>query len=381
MQYGKILGAVWGIMFVLTLVACSGATGTGPKPKQEPVAGAETRPGSNPGEVILGEGSQPYVKVEAVTLEPEHAVVRAPARVAFRDGAVSKVGAPIPGRVMKLHVQAGDRVKVGDPLVTIASPEASGFHMDLARAKIELDAANDNYDRQAQMVAKGVGREYERTMAEMHVRDVEERVRAAKRHVSLLGKSSGGTVIVTAEIEGTVLSRNASVGAQVEPSGDPLFEIGNPKDLWVVADVFQDDLLLIRPGAEVKVELASESGPRPGTVASVGILLDTAVRRAPVYIDLQDRQVEGLKAGMFALALIRANDVRGLTVPVGAVLIKDNNKSIVYVETAAGSFTRRDVVVGHDFEDRVEIVSGLQVGDRIAVQGALLIDGAANQLL
>lgn len=333
------------------------------------------------GGVRLDARSRPYVVVEAIGEDKSAVTLRAPARVAFRDNAVSRVGAPIAARVMELSVRVGDYVKIGDALATLASPDASSFHGELARAQVELSAARKNLDRQTDMVSKGVGREVDRVTAEMEVRDASERVRAAKRNVDLLGKSSGGTVIVTAQIEGTVLRRNATVGAQVDPNGEPLFEIGNPNDLRVVADVFQDDLSLVRDGADVVVELASRSEPVRGKVVSVGVLLDTAVRRAPVYIDLDPAHREGLKPGMYARAMISATAIEGLTVPVGAVLIKDGDKSIVYIERKDGAFERREVVVGHNFEESVEIVGGLQVGDKVAVKGALLIDGAANQLL
>ncbi len=376
MTYTQAPGLRQTLLAALLFAACTAPAAEEPPPERAPSTTIEAG-----GNIRLDARARVFVVVEVVGNTATDVTIRAPARVAFRDTAISRVGSPIPARVMKIHVQVGDFVRVGDELATLASPDASSYHAELAHSRLELTAAKDTLERQTQMVSRGVGREYERVMAEMRVRDVEERVRAAKRHVSLLGKSSGGTVIVNAEIEGTVLSRHASVGAQVDPSGEPLFEIGNPSDLWVVADVFQDDLPLVRKGAEVKIELASESDTVRGMVSSVGVLLDTAVRRAPVYIELRDKTTENLKAGMFALALVRANDIRGLTVPVGAVLIKDNNKSIVYVETAEGSFARRDVNVGHNFEDRVEIVSGLQAGERVAVQGALLIDGAANQLL
>jgi cobalt-zinc-cadmium efflux system membrane fusion protein len=352
-------------------------------PAEEPVN--EDRPTNAwlaDGGIRMDERSRPYVTVKTVGEDSSSAVtLRAPARVAFRDNAVSRVGAPIAARVMELSVRVGDYVKIGDSLATLASPDASSFHGELARSQVELSAARKSLERQTEMVNKGVGREYDRVSAEMEVRDVSERVRAAKRNVGLLGKSSGGTVIVTAQIEGTVLRRNATVGAQVDPNGEPLFEIGNPNDLRVVADVFQDDLSLVRDGAKVVVELASRSEPVHGTVSSVGVLLDTAVRRAPVYIDLGEEHRAGLKPGMFARANISASDVEGITIPVSAVLIKDGDRSIVYLERKDGAFERREVVVGHNFEDTVEIVSGLQLGDRVAVKGALLIDGAANQLL
>jgi len=363
---------------ILLLAACQvGAQAS--VPEQE-----ETRPLAaklDGDAIVLEDAARAYISVEEVGSSSTGVSIRAPARLAFRDNAVSRVGAPIPARVMKLHVRVGDKVRPGDPLATLASPDASGYHAELARAKVELTAANDAFSRQADMLAKGVGREYEKVTAEMRVKDAEERVRAAKRDVSLLGKSFGGTVIVTSQIEGTVLRRSATVGAQVDPDGEPLYEIGNPKDLWVVADVFQDDLPMVKEGAVVTVELASKSGKVEGEVASVGALLDTAVRRAPVYVDIKAKDLEGLKAGMFARASIRGEATEGITVPVGAVLIKDGDQPVVYLENGKGGFVRRDVEIGHAYEDRVQVVSGLQPGERVAIKGALLIDGAANQLL
>jgi cobalt-zinc-cadmium efflux system membrane fusion protein len=331
--------------------------------------------------VVLQEAARSYIALEEVGSAETRVSIRAPARLAFRDNAISRVGAPIPARVMKVQVRVGDKVIPGDPLATLASPDASAFHSNLARAKVEHSAALEALERQEDMLAKGVGREYEKAMAEVRVKDAAERLRAAKREVALLGKSFGGTVIVTSQIEGTVLRRHATVGAQVDPEGEPLFEIGNPRDLWVVADVFQDDLGMIQPGADVTLDLAAMSEPVQGKVLSIGVLLDTAVRRAPVYVELDASTRDSLRAGMFARALISASAIDGLTVPTDAVLIKDGDKTIVYVERSVGVFEPREVELGHGFENRVEIVSGLHAGERVAMKGALLIDGAANQLL
>jgi cobalt-zinc-cadmium efflux system membrane fusion protein len=331
--------------------------------------------------VVLQEAARSYIALEEVGSAETRVSIRAPARLAFRDNAISRVGAPIPARVMKVQVRVGDKVMPGDPLATLASPDASAFHSNLARAKVEHSAALEALERQEDMLAKGVGREYEKAMAEVRVKDAAERLRAAKREVALLGKSFGGTVIVTSQIEGTVLRRHATVGAQVDPEGEPLFEIGNPRDLWVVADVFQDDLALVREAATVEVELATRTEAIVGEVTAIGVLLDTAVRRAPVYIELEARDLEGLKAGMFARATIRGAASQGITVPTGAVLIKDGDQPIVYVEGTEGAFERRDVDLGHTYDDRVQILAGLQAGERVAAKGALLIDGAASQLL
>ncbi len=369
------------LLFGLLSGGCNvGAKASAEDPEAESARPSNSKAVENNG-VELAATSRQFITVEQVGSQSNKVTLRAPARVAFRDSAISRVGAPIPARVMKLHVKVGDQVRLNDPLATLASPDASAYHGELARARVELSAASASLTRQEEMIAKGVGREYERVVAQMQVRDADERVRAAKRDVALLGKSFGGTVIVTSQIEGTVLARNASVGAQVDPEGEPLFEIGNPKDLWVVADVFQDDLAMIRPGAVVTVELAALPEPVVGMVTSIGALLDTAVRRAPVYIELDGKDRAALRAGMFARALVEASDIDGLTLPTEAVLIKDGDRTIVFIERSDNVFEPREVGLGHSFQKRVEIVSGLKSGERVVVKGALLIDGAANQLL
>jgi cobalt-zinc-cadmium efflux system membrane fusion protein len=149
----------------------------------------------------------------------------------------------------------------------------------------------------------------------------------------------------------------------------------------VVADVIQDDRDLDREGAQVTVQSASQNEPRQGTVESIGVLLDTAVRRAPVYVSLATRDTAQLKAGMFARAMIQSDASDTVTLPVGAVLIKNGDRTIVYLERQDGTFAEREVTLGHVFGERVEVVSGLEAGEKVAIKGALLIDGAANQLL
>lgn len=328
----------------------------------------------------LSVASRPYIEIQVAGLEPEHAAIRAPARVAFRDGAMSRVSAPIPGRVVKLHVEVGETVKVGDSLVTITSPEASGFHMELSRARIDLQTAQDQLERQTTMVSKGVGREHERVLAEHRVAETKAKLRHAQKAVSLLGQSSNGTVVITAAIEGTVLRRFTTLGAQVEPGGDSLIEIGNPNALWVVAEVFQDDLSLVSPGAKVTLEFANIPKPVTGHVEGMGVLIDTGLRRAPIYVAI-DEDAPGLTPGMFARANIQTPIHDGVTIPKTAVLIKDGKTAVVYVEETDGQFSRRVVTTGHTFGEYVQILGGVQAGDRVAVAGALLIDGTAQKIL
>ena len=93
------------------------------------------------GHVAVPPGALSFVRTEPVTSGGASAVVEAPARVTFRDGAVSRVGAPVPGRVQEVHVRLGDHVTAGTPLVTLGSPDAAGARAELRRAKAVLHAS------------------------------------------------------------------------------------------------------------------------------------------------------------------------------------------------------------------------------------------------
>ncbi|MDC0720461.1 efflux RND transporter periplasmic adaptor subunit [Nannocystis bainbridge] len=145
--------------------------------------------------------------------------------------------------------------------------------------------------------------------------------------------------------------------------------------LWVVADVFEADLLQVRSGTSVKLRFPADPEPIAGRVVGVGGLVDVGQRRAPVYIALTDEAVasRNLTPGMFVRADITGPVGVGVTLPKQAVLIKDTDTATAYFEVEPGTFEARHVVLGHTSGDHAQIVSGVNPGERVAVAGALLI--------
>ncbi len=320
--------------------------------------------------------------VRPATRETSAPVVRAPARVAFRDGAVSQLNLPVSGRVAIVHVKTGDRVKVGDPLVTLSSPEAASARASLAAAQAEHEAATREVARQDQMSSSGVGIESERVGAQARLRQIEAELARAQTTMAMFGGSggAGSVVVLRAPIEGTVIARRVTVGSVAQPGGEPLIEIGNPDALWIVADVFERDLVQVHEGAEVDVELSTDRDALRGTVVSIGSALTGSTRTAPVYIALHDSARE-LRAGMFARAAIKATAGQSIVLPSESVLVKDGKKSIVYVKRGEDRFAPCEVTIGRSLDGKVQVLSGVAAGDQVVVKGALLIDGAADQLL
>jgi membrane fusion protein, heavy metal efflux system len=337
------------------------------------------------GTVRLAKESRQYVVTEKVALGAASPVVLAPARIAFRDGAVSQVNLPITGRITAIHVKTGDRVKAGDPLVTISSPDAAAARAQLAAATAEHDAGVQEAARQDAMARSGVGVESERVTAQAHLRQSEAELARAQTTVAILGGGGGSTVVLRAPIDGTVIARHATVGAVAQPGGDPLIEIGNPSSLWVVADVFERDLAQVHDGAAVDIELPTRTAVAAGRVISVGSALTGALRTAPVYIAFDDASPgtgdAAVRAGMFARAAIKAPAGKSIVLPAEAVLIEDGKTYVVYVKVGDDLFAPHKVEVGRSINGRVEVLSGVALGDEVVTRGALLIEGAAEQLL
>jgi len=361
---------------LLLLCVASGCSGASKANSVE--TKPETQAPPPDGVVQVPEASRRFIEVKPVASEENAAVLRAPARVAFRDGAVSKLGAPLAGRVERVHVRTGDRVQSGDPLVTLDCPDAASSRAALSTARAAQREARAAVERQNRMLEQGVGTEREQLEAERRLAEAEAERARAQAAVRFVGNNNGTTVLIRSPITGTVVSRNATVGAAVESGGEPLMEVGDPSELWVVADVFERDLHLVRDGMGAQVELPSLRKPLAGRVASVGAVVEGSARTAPVRISIEQNG-ELLRPGMFGRARIESPE-QALALPAAAVLIKDK-QAVVYVQTAPGTFARRPVVIGHPVEGKVLVRSGISAGDPVVVRGALLLDGAAEQLL
>jgi membrane fusion protein, heavy metal efflux system len=332
------------------------------------------------GVVRIPDASRQFVIVEAAGSDPAAASLRAPARVEFKEGAISQLGAPMEGRVVQVHVATGDSVKAGDPLLTLDCPEAANVRAAVDTSTASLREAHAALDRERRMIVEGVGIERDRLAAETKVAELEAEHARALAAVAFVGAGSGTRIVLRAPIAGTVITRKASQGMAVQQGGEPLLEIGDPSTLWIVADVFERDLPQVRQGAAAHIELPSIQGALDGRVTSIGSVVSSGLRTAPVRIAVSSKDAR-LRPGMFGRAEIAVAPASGrLTLPIEAVLVKGRD-TIVYVQRDATTFERRTVMVSPPVNGRVEIVSGLSAADRVVVRGALLLDGSADQLL
>jgi len=331
------------------------------------------------GVVRIREASRPFIEIEEVSGVKSDSTISAPAHVEFRDGAVSQIGVPLDGRVQVVHVSLGQQVHRGDPLLTLDCPDAAATRASVEVAKASLREARLELERQRRMQQEGVGTERDLVAAETKVSAAEAEVSRAESASGSIGTGTATAVIVRAPIAGVVITRKASVGMAVQHGGDPLLEIGDASSLWVVADVFERDLAGVHTGAKGRIAFPAFGHDIDGRVASVGAVVGSGLRTAAVYLTI-DGPHTTLRPGAYGRVEIQTANA-AVTLPASAVLIKDGMDPVVYVQQDPLTYQRRSVVIAQPVEGRVQVISGLQPGDKVVVRGALLLDGAADQLL
>lgn len=312
-------------------------------------------------------------------------------KIAFDDLRVSHVYSPVTGRVTSIDADVGSKVKRGQALATIDSPDVGIASADLAKAEADLGAAEHEFARDKALEEIGAVARKDYEVAEDNVRKARaelERARQKSRLLSAGGK--GGVVgqgyVLRALIDGDVVGRGVNPGMEVQGqySGGgavELFTIGDVDRVWVLADVFEMDLARIKAGARMSVKVVAYPGKVfEGTVDWVSGTLDPTTRTAKVRCSIPNPE-HLLKPEMFATVTIASPGQSKLALPRNAVLHLGDQR-VIFVELGPEPngrirFERRPVVVDEDEAgDFVPVVRGLSEGESVVVSGALLLSNA-----
>ncbi len=288
-----------------------------------------------------------------------------------------KVTPPLAGRVTQLMVTLGERVKAGQPLVVIDSPDLAAAYSDYDRAKALLALSLKNRDRQRGLSKIGGSAEKDLQQAETDYVTAEAEDQRATAHLKQIGVdpdavNKSRTVIVSAPMDGSVIDLGVAAGQYWNDATAALMTIADLSRVWVTASVPEVNIALIAKGESVDVTFAAYPGEMlHGNVLFVSDVLDADTRRTKVRIAF-DNPERRLRPGMFATANFRAVSQKRSVVPTSALLLKDDATQI-YVETAPWTFQARTVDVAFQQGDQAFLAGGVKAGERIVVRGGVLL--------
>ena len=305
--------------------------------------------------------------------------LRVAGKVDFDEYRVSRIGATVTGRVIEINVRLGQQVKVGDALAVINSTELGQAQLDYLKARAQADLQARSVERARQLFAADViGRaELQRRESELAIASAEQRAAADQLRVlgmsqpaiSRLGNNGAINSVtpVVSTVAGTVVERRITQGQVVQPA-DALYVVADLSEVWVTAEVPEQQAALVRTGQAVDIEVPALGARLTGKLIYVADTVNPETRTVTVRsrVDNAGRQ---LKPAMLATMLIQAAAVERIVVPAEAV-VRENNADHVFVETAPRSYRLTPVRLGPEGGGQRPVLDGLKAGERIVAAGA-----------
>ncbi len=311
------------------------------------------------------------VTYAAVTTGPLVREVRAVAQVTFDERRVKSISPKIDGWVEKLYVDfTGQSVRAGDPLLTIYSPMLVTAQEELLLAKRLTEQVSggtpDAIRGAADLLASSRRRLAYWDISEAEIARIERTGEVRK------------SLTITSPASGVVVEKNVISGQRIM-SGEALYRVADLSTIWLEGEIFERDLAAVRVGQMATAQFESMPGEhRTGRITYVYPILNPDTRTARVRIELANPGL-AIKPGMYATLRIDGSGRDGavLSVPRSA-LLATGDRNLVFLKSGNGLLEPHEVVPGFANDDRVEILSGLALGDTVVASATFLVDAESN---
>ncbi len=348
--------------------------------KREPRP-APAAPAALNGTMLRFEAGAPqlsYLKIQMAEAFPEPLVEALAGRIAYDDNRTARVSAPLAGRVTRIEVQLGQKVTRGTVLAWLDAPDYAQAVADLHHDEIEVKQRHLVFDREQLLFEGEVVPRKEFESAEADLREAEVELARARKRLEALGQgpsTTNGEFALRAPIAGVVTERAINPGTQVRPETDkPLFVLSDPDRLWVVVDVPEQNISVLKVGQSVTVEVDAYAGRSfVAAVENIGEVLDPTTRRVQVRCALANPD-HLLKPEMYARVtpLADSGELR-VRIP-NAALVTVGVASYAFVEREVGVLERRKVITALQGREFTYLKDGIAPGERVVVSGALLLN-------
>jgi len=287
------------------------------------------------------------------------------------------------GRAVDIRAKLGDVITKGQVLLVINSPDVSQAFADYQKFEADEGFARQQLARAQDLYAKGAFAHQELEAAENAEQKAQVDVRTAKQRIAVLGadlNNPSPLVSIRAPISGSIVEQNVTTGAGVRSldNSPNLFTIADLSTVWVLCDVYENDLHRVHLGDPAEVRLnAYPDRVFTGRVGNISTVLDASTRTAKVRLELAN--AGGLmRAGMFAAATFRSKTAQlRATVPTTAIM-RLHDKDWVFVPLGGNRFRRQEVQTGPVSSAGSQVIqSGLAEGGKV-VTNALQFASAAG---
>ena len=338
--------------------------------------------------VLFSPGAAQLATIKTEAAQPaKPATLRISGRLVWDEGRTVRVFPPFAGRVERILANPGDAVKPGQALAVLASPEFGQTQTDARRAASDFALAEKNLARLRELHAAGVAPRKDLHAAEADFARAEAELQRAQKKISLYGGNEAAvdqSFTLKSPIAGSVVERNINPGQELRSdlalsNAPAMFVITDPARLWVQLDASERDLPHLKRGQTLR--LHSSVYPDTAFGATVDVVSDfidplTRVIKVRASVDNRERK---LKGEMFVTAEIDIGTPPGVQVPAKAVFLA-GDKYFAFTEDAPGTYSRVEVKTGGNGNGSIGVLAGLAPGQKVVVEGSLLLQSLSRQL-
>jgi cobalt-zinc-cadmium efflux system membrane fusion protein len=288
------------------------------------------------------------------------------------------------GRVVAIHARLGDTVQKGQLLLSIRSDDVSGGYSNYRKALADETLVRTQLERAKDLYAHGAIALNDLQVAQDTEAKAKVDVETMAEHLRLLGNDPdkpAGMVDVFAPVSGVITDQQVTSASAVQAFNAPSpFTISDLSSVWVVCDVYENDLANVRPGdtAEIRLNAYPDRIFR-GRVSNIGATLDPNIRTAKVRIEVQNPGI--MRLGMFVRATFHGQTKEMHTIVPATAVLHMHDRDFVFVPAPDKKLRRVEVVSGDLLPNDVslqEIRSGLKPGQQV-VANALVLDHVLAQ--
>ena len=378
------LGPLRIVLFLVVAIvdmSCESKQSDTPKPSP-PAATASAEPGI----LELAEGSTTFahLQTDRATLRPIRTVLKAQAgKILANENRLAHLSARVPGRIVAVSANLGDRVKKGDRLLLLDSPAYGEAQLEYRKARITLSMAEKALERAQALLdrgAIGAGEQQRRDADHEHARaDLHE----AEEKLHLLGMTEReiqrlaaktlphaevAQVSLRAPFTGDVIERNATIGEVVD-SNTMLFTVADLSTVWVRADFPEQQAGRLKTGLILEVRVSAYQDTLfHGAITYVGAVIDSTTRTVMARADVANPDGQ-LRPEMFAEVSVVTDEQAVLSVPRTAVQ-QVGSRTVVFVVRGPRRFESREVTLGSASREYIHVITGLTAGDEVVTEGS-----------
>ncbi len=396
-RHAFLIARIAPIALLLAAVAfVTAGCGSSPAPASAAPT-ATTAAAAAPGEIRLPPDSPQLKRItlaRVTTAQVAQDEVVAPGAIEAIPTRISRLAMPVAGRVTRVLVGLGDRVTRGEPVVAIDSPEAATMmsgaaqaearvrQMQAALRKAETDAAraHDLFEHKAAAQKDVEAADTQLAQARGDLDQARAQLEENQHHLSIVGLVPGSSreILLRAPVTGKVITIEVSPGEYRSDTAAALMTIADLAIVHVAADVPESQIRLISQGEHVLVTLAAYPGEKfDAKVTRVGDTVDPKTRAVKVLAELPN-PANRLRPGMFG-RIEHTKTMRETPVVPSSAVVQTEKENLAVREKGPGVFEVVRVECGARIDDnRIPILKGLQAGDRIVVDGTLLLSGSAT---